>query len=103
MKLADLRKYAIRKQIRIRFPLRNGMECVVNELGVAQVPSLKQPPDFNLEEELSAAVTFVLEPVVAAGTRNPPKPATMARAELSALTEESHGTAAATHDEHEDE
>jgi len=103
MKLADLRKFAIRKQTRIRFPLKNGMECVINELGVAHVPALKHPPDFNLEEELSAAGTFVLEPVVPAGTRNPPKPATMARVELTALTAASHGATAAAHDEHEDE
>jgi len=103
MKLADLRKFAIRKQTRIRFPLKNGMECVINELGIAHVPALKQPPDFNLEEELSAAGTFVLEPVVAAGTRNPPKSATMTRVELTALTGEGHGATAAAHDEHEDE
>jgi hypothetical protein len=103
MKLADLRKYAIRKQTRVHFPLKNGMECVINELGVAQVPALKQPPDFNLEEELTAAGTFVLEPVVPAGTRNPPKPVTMARGEFSTLTQEGHGAAATGHDEHEDE
>jgi hypothetical protein len=102
MKLADLRKFAIRKQTRIRFPLKSGLECVINELGVAQVPALKQPPEFNLEEELAGAGTFVLEPVVPAGTRNPPKAASIARAELSTLTQEGHGAAAA-HDEHEDE
>ena len=103
MTLADLRKFAIRKQTRIRFPLKNGMECVINELGVAQVPALKHPPDFNLEEELGASGTFVLEPVAPAGTRNPPKPATMSRVELTALTADGHGGTAAPHDEHEDE
>ena len=68
MKLADLRKLAIRKQIRIRFPLKNGMECVINERGVAQVPALKAPPEFNLEEELATAETFVTE-AVATGLR----------------------------------
>ena len=56
MKLADLRKLAIRRQFRIRFPLRNGMECVVNQRGVARVPALNGIPDFNLEEELSSAL-----------------------------------------------
>ena len=102
MKLADLRKLAIRKQTRIRFSLKNGMECVVSELGVAQVLSLKAPPDFNLEEELAGAGTFVLEPVAAAGTRNPPKASTLARAELSSLAEEGQAAAQAHH-EHEDE
>ena len=65
MKLADLRKLSIRRQIRIRFPLRNGMECVVNEHGIAQVPGLRSVPDFNLEQELVSAASFVLEPVAA--------------------------------------
>ena len=105
MKLADLRKFAIRKQTRIRFPLKHGMECVINELGIAHVPALKQPPDFNLEEELSAAGTFVLEPVAPAGARNPPKSATMTRVELTALIGDGHGATAtaAPHDEHEGE
>ena len=101
MKLADLRKLAIRKQIRIRFPLRNGMECVVNERGVAQVPALNAPPEFNLEEELAGAGTFVLEPVTLPGAKGSPKPANIGRAELSSMTEQ--GTAAPAHDEHEDE
>ena len=102
MKLADLRKLAIRKQIRICFQLKNGMECVVNEKGVAQVPSLKAPPQFNLEDELAGALTFVMEPVVVAGTRNVPKPSTIGRDELAALAA-AGGEAAPAHDEHEDE
>ena len=102
MKLADLRKLAIRKQTRIRFALKNGMECVINERGVAQVPALAAPPDFNLEEELAGAGNFVLEPVVAAGTRNPPKPASVAREELAGMMQEG-SAAASAHDDHEDE
>ena len=62
MKLADLRKLSVRKNLRIRFPLPNGMECVVTEHGVAQVPGLKGVPDFNLEQELASITEFVLEP-----------------------------------------
>jgi len=102
MKLADLRKLAIRKQIRIRFPLKNGMECVVNEKGVAQVPALKAPPEFDLEDELAGAVAFVMEPIVVGGTRNPPKPSSIGRDELAALAA-AGGEAAPAHDEHEDE
>jgi hypothetical protein len=40
--------------------------------------------------------------VVVAGTRNPPKPASVAREELAGMTQEGQGAAAA-HDEHEDE
>ena len=101
MTLADLRKLAIRKQTRIKFPLANGMECVINERGVAQVPGLNGPPSFNLEEELAGAARFVLEPASGVG-RNAPKPSTLGRAELSGLAGEGQAPAAA-HDEHEDE
>ena len=63
MKLADLRRLSIRKQLKIRFRLVNGMECVITEHGVAQVPALRRVPDFNLEQELSSVTEFVLEPV----------------------------------------
>ena len=35
MTLADPRKLSIRQQLKIRFALRNGMECVIGEDGVA--------------------------------------------------------------------
>jgi hypothetical protein len=102
MRLADLRKLAIRKQVRIRFPLKNGMECVVNECGVAQIPALQSPPEFNLEDELSGASTFVMEPVFASGARNAPKASSVAREQLAAMAVD-RGAAAPVHDEHEDE
>ena len=101
MTLADLRKFSIRKQFRIRFPLQNGMECVIDEHGVARVPALKSVPDFNLEQELASARQFVLEPLVAAGEKNPPKPRSIARDELETLA--SAAPSAAAHDEHEDD
>jgi len=101
MRLADLRKLAIRKQTRIRFPLKNGMECVINERGVAQVPALAAPPDFNLEDELSGVASFVLEQVMPAGARGPAKSSPIARAELAVMAEDRG--AAAAHDEHEEE
>ena len=100
MTLADLRKLAIRKHTRIKFPLANGMECVINERGVAQVPALHEPPQFNLENELAAAATFVLEPANATG-KNAPKPLSLGRAELSAMAVESPGSQAQDH--HEDD
>ena len=62
MKLADLRRIAIRQQWKIRFRLRNGMECTVTERGVAQVAGLNRVPDFNLDEELEFAPEFLLDP-----------------------------------------
>lgn len=101
MKLVDLRKHAIANQQRIRFRLQNGMDCLVNESGVAQVPSLRQTASFNLEQEVSAVDEFVLEPVNT-GQKNAPKPRTIRRDELEAMFS---GAPASKphHDEHEDE
>jgi hypothetical protein len=104
MTLVDLRRLAIRKQAKIRFVLRNGMECVISEDGIARVPALKGVPEFNLEQELAAATAFAVEAVVPAGTKNPPKPKPllMGRPELTALALASPG-AVAVHDAHDDE
>jgi len=67
---------------------------------VALVPGLDRIPDFNLEQELEAASTFVLEPLNA-GEKNAPKPRTLAREELAAMV--SAGPGAGHHDEHDDE
>jgi hypothetical protein len=100
MKLADLRKLSIRKQLRIRFRLQNGMECVITEHGVAQVPALKGIPDFNLEQELVSAGQFLLEPAVIADKKNAPKSRSVGREELSQMTASGPGGA---HDEHDEE
>jgi hypothetical protein len=104
MTLVDLRKLAIRKRSKIRFVLRNGMECVISEDGIARVPALKSVPEFNLEQELAAATAFVMEAVVPAGMKNPPqaKPVSMGRPELAAMALDSPG-AVRVHDEHDDE
>jgi hypothetical protein len=96
MKLADLRKLAIRREFRIRFKLRNGMECVVDQRGVARVPSLNGVPDFNLEEELAAASEFALEP---AGGKDPAMPRPVRRDELAAMTTAVQSAAPAPHEE----
>jgi len=105
MKLAELRKLSIRKQSKIHFRLRNGMECIVSEHGIAEVPALKGVPDFNLEEELAAAGEFLLEPAAApdkkSDKKNQAKPRTITRTELAgmAAAAASPGTAP----EHDDE
>lgn len=63
MKLAELRKVAVRKNVRIRFAVAGGLECVISEHGIAQIPDLARVPDFNLEEALGGATAFTLEPV----------------------------------------
>ena len=103
MTLVDLRKLAIRKRSQIRFNLRNGMSCMINETGIARVLDLKSVPDFNLEEELSAATEFVVEPVLPEGSKaSKVKPAVMSRDQMSAMTQQGPAAVAA-HDDHDDE
>jgi hypothetical protein len=98
MKLADLRKLSIRKHLKIRFQLSNGMECVITEHGLAQIPALKRTPDFNVEQELSSVSEFVLEPVGAA--KKPPVPSrAVGRQELTSMI----GASPAATAEHEEE
>jgi len=106
MKLADLRKVTVKQHIRIRFSLSNGMECVVNEHGVAQVPALRAPPAFNLEDELAAVQAFVVEPAESRDKdkdrdKGRPKARSYTREEMTALAMAGAGATAA-HDEHED-
>ena len=98
MKLADLRKLSIRKQLKIRFQLANGLECVITEHGIAQVPELRRVPDFNLEHELANVSQFVLEPA-RADSKVPVKPATVTLSELTGML----APAAASAADHEDE
>jgi hypothetical protein len=99
MKLADLKKVAIRKHSRIRFAVPGGLECVVNEHGVAQVPGLSQAPDFSLEDALRSAVRFTLEPAPAA--KKKPSPAQQLTAgQLAALTAGNPETP--HHDDHDE-
>jgi hypothetical protein len=99
MKLGDLRKFAIRKQTRIRFSLTNGLECVVNEQGVAQVPALTRIPDFNLEQELAGVQSFHLD-ALSADPKVPIKTRSVRRDELAALTD---GAPAVEVHDHDDE
>jgi hypothetical protein len=101
MKLAELRKLSIRQQSRIRFRIRNGMECIISEHGIAQVPGLTRVPDFNLEEELAAAGEFHLEVVAIAGQKNAPRPQVLSRDQLAALAAASPSAAAAA--DHDDD
>jgi len=102
MKLSDLRRVTVRKNLRIRFPLSNGMECVLNEHGIAQVPALRAVPAFNLEEELAAAREFMVEPagVIEKDKAKQKPPRRYTRDEMATLV--TAGAGAVGHDEHED-
>jgi hypothetical protein len=69
MKLQDVRKLTVRQRARLRFRLRNGLECVVDEHGISRVPELREPPRFNLEEEFAAATVFTWETAAGGATR----------------------------------
>jgi len=99
MRLADLRKLSVKKHLRIRFPLSNGMECMVDERGIAQVPALRSVPSFNLEDELVGAQAFVVEPAEAGG-KDRPQARRLTRDEMTALAAGSGAEAA--RDEHEE-
>ncbi len=84
MTLSDLRKAAVKRHLRIRFRLANGMECVVDEHGIARVPELAAPPDFRLERELEQARNFDIEP--ADSRDGKPRRRTLTREETAELT-----------------
>jgi hypothetical protein len=99
MKLADLRRVAIKTGVRFRFPLSNGLECVLTEHGIAEIPALRAVPNFDLEDELARAVQFTMEPVsTAEKSRN--RLEVLNREQLAALV--APKTAAATHDDHDE-
>jgi hypothetical protein len=99
MKLADLRKLSVRQNLKIRFQLSNGLECIITEQGVARIPALSRAPDFNLEQELVSIGEFVLEPAPTAGRKAPDTPRRVHREELESLTAPNPAAAAASHEE----
>jgi hypothetical protein len=101
MTLGDLRKVTVKKNLRIRFLLPNGMECIVNEHGLAQIPALRSVPDFNLEHEFAHVDSFAIEPVAVAKTRSPKAhPERLSRTQLEALA--APAAADSSHGEHEE-
>lgn len=102
MKLSDLRKVTVKKNLRIRFALSNGMECVLNEHGVAQVPGLRAVPSFNLEDELAGVQQFLVEPASPnEKDKTKLKPRSYTRDEMTNLAMADSGSKTG-HDEHEE-
>ncbi|MCC6539099.1 MAG: hypothetical protein IT162_16220 [Bryobacterales bacterium] len=101
MKLADLRRLAIRQQTRVRFamPGATPYECVIDEHGIARVPGLRETAGFSLEEELAAVREFELEPVPASAKAAPQR-RRAGRDEVEKLAAPgSHSAVADEHDE----
>jgi len=102
MNLADLRRVTVKKNLRIRFALSNGMECVLNEHGIAEVPALRAVPTFNLEDELAAAREFVVEPATSGPKdKSGTGPRRYSLDELLLLTT-AGGAGETKHDDHDD-
>lgn len=70
MKLSDIRRYAIKKQVRVEFRITGDTEALINEHGLALVPTLKVVPSFSLEDELVRVATFKLQYVDNGRTEN---------------------------------
>jgi hypothetical protein len=100
--LSDLRKLSVKKTLRIRFVLPNGMECTVDEHGLAQIPALNKVPDFNLDHELPAVGEFLLEFRAELDKKGMPRRQTLTRADLDGMTKASAGGAAAAADHDDD-
>ena len=98
MTLAELRRAAVRKNLRIRFHLSNGMECVLDRHGVARIPALQGSPDFRLEDELSSVRIFTIEAGEAGQARRLAGPRELTSAQLAELA----GSADSAEAEHED-
>lgn len=100
MKLADVRKVAIRKGTKIRFAVSDSLECVINEHGIAQVPGLAGLPEFNLEDALRGASQFTLEPV--SSDKKKPLASQLVTAQQLAAMAAAGGPEQPHHDEHDE-
>ena len=92
MTLTAARRYAVQKQTRIEFTTSLGLQCIIDEHGIARVPDLKAAPGFTMTAEFDQAAEFTL---VHGAQRKP-----VSRMELEQLA---GPTAAATHGHDEDE
>jgi hypothetical protein len=97
MKLNDLRRFAVRRQARVRFHMLNGMDCVIDEHGISRTPGLSAPPDFNAEDELGKAKEFTVE--WAAQPKSRPQAMTREQLEKAIAEVGAHPVAAHDHEE----
>ncbi|MCX6620149.1 MAG: hypothetical protein NTY38_03545 [Acidobacteria bacterium] len=51
----------MKQRSRIRFPLDNGMECIITEQGICQIPALQAPPQFQFDELFAKVTAFFIE------------------------------------------
>lgn len=99
MKLLGLRRFAIRKQVRIRFPIGDDLYCEIDAHGVARVPGLDAVPPFNLESKLDEVVSFQLIPSQGESPKN--LPSRLSRPELEQMIASLGAAPGAAHDPQE--
>lgn len=99
MMLNDVRRMTVRKQVRVKFGLSGGAECVIDEHGLGKVPQLKGPPAFSMEEEFGLAKEFILEPAVLGTGRARSQPQKLTRHQLEELVGPSGPVVEPDHDE----
>ncbi len=80
MNLLAIRRYAIRKGVRVRFTLDEAGECMVDEHGVVKIPSLREVARFNVEALLASVEQFSVDTA-----EEPPKRQKLSREQLEAL------------------
>jgi len=80
MTLLDLRRYAIRAGVSVRFETPTVGECLIDQHGLLKIPSLRSAPDFNMEALLGSVDEFVLDPAAPNSKRRK-----VSRAELQSL------------------
>lgn len=80
MTLQDLRRYAIRNRVRVRFHVEPAGDCFVDEHGLLKIPALRQAATFDVATLLDSVDQFVVDPVQDAA-----KPKKISKAELQAL------------------
>jgi hypothetical protein len=59
MELGDARRIAVRQRVQIQFDTPAGA-CIIDEHGVARMPSLSAGPEFRISEEFQRAAEFAV-------------------------------------------
>jgi hypothetical protein len=88
MTLLELRRYAVRHGVSVHFSASGVGECLVNEHGVLQIPSLDRTPSFRMDSALPDVEKFTLRPV-----RTPAKSQTLSRQDFERIIAEPAGAA----------
>ncbi len=99
MRLNDVRRMTVRRQMRVTFALAGGSDCVIDEHGLGKAPARTGPPDFNMEEEFGRATEFLVEPARLGAGRAKSQPQKLTRRQLEELVGPGGPVVETDHDE----